>query len=95
LKKINTNLNLNLNIPQFNYGGKKSNKIQWPKLSDGRQKGKAKERPKDAQATRTKEGRELVLFMVGNYFTQHPFNVTRIQFMKYNNIRRSRTNIPC
>jgi hypothetical protein len=36
-------------------------------------KGKAKERPKDTQPTRTKEGRELVLFMVGNYFTLRPF----------------------
>jgi hypothetical protein len=57
--------------------------------------GKAKERPNNAQPKGTKEGRELVLLVVGSYFTQRPFNVTRMQIMKYNSIRRSRTKISC
>jgi len=95
LENAITNLNLSLNIPQFNYGGKKSNKNQWPKPSHGKQKGKAKERPKDVQPVGTKEGRELVLFVVGNYFTHRAFNVTHMQIMKLNNNRRFRTNISC
>jgi len=46
------------------------------KPSHGKQKGKATERPKDVQPVGTKEGRKLVLIVVGNYFTHHPFNVT-------------------
>jgi hypothetical protein len=95
LENAITNLDLNLNIPQFNYGGKKSNKNQWPKPSHGRQKGKAKERPKNVQLVGTKEGRKLVLIVVGNYLTHHPFNVTRMQIMKPNSNRRFRTNISC
>jgi hypothetical protein len=38
-------------------------------------KWKAKERPKDAQPIRTKEWRELVLLVVGRYFTHKPSNV--------------------
>jgi hypothetical protein len=41
-------------------------------------KGKAKERQKDAPLERTKEGRELVLLMVGYYFTHNPSNVVRM-----------------
>jgi hypothetical protein len=39
-------------------------------------KGKAKKEPKDALPTRSKEGRELIFLMVGNYFTHSPSNVT-------------------
>jgi hypothetical protein len=35
-------------------------------------KGKAKERPKDAQHVGTKEGRELVPLVVGSYLTHNP-----------------------
>jgi hypothetical protein len=49
--------------------GKKSNKNRWPKSSHGRQKRKAKKRPKDVQHVGTKERRKLVLFMVKSYFT--------------------------
>jgi hypothetical protein len=41
-------------------------------------KGKAQERQKDAPLERTKEGRELVLLMVGYYFTDNPSNVVRM-----------------
>ncbi len=43
--------------------------------------------------TRTKEGRELVLLVVGNYFTHSPFNVACMQIMRPNIIKKSRTNI--
>jgi hypothetical protein len=39
-------------------------------------KGKAKEKPKDAQPTKTKEGRELIPFVVRSYLTHRPSNVT-------------------
>jgi hypothetical protein len=58
-------------------------------------KGKAKEKPKDTQPARTKEGRELVPFVVGSYFTHNLFNIVYMQIMKSNNNRRSRTNISC
>jgi hypothetical protein len=48
---------------------KKSKKPQWSEPSHGRQKGKAKERPKDKQPVETKEGRELVPLVVGSYLT--------------------------
>jgi hypothetical protein len=38
-------------------------------------KGKARDRPKDTQPTRTKGGRELVPFMVGSYLTHNLSNV--------------------
>jgi hypothetical protein len=37
-------------------------------------KRKTKERPKDMEPTRTKKERELVLLMVGNYFTHNLYN---------------------
>jgi hypothetical protein len=40
-------------------------KNQWPKPSQGRQKGKAKERPKFAQPAGTKKGKGLVPLVVG------------------------------
>jgi hypothetical protein len=43
--------------------------------------------------TRTKEGRELVLLVVGNYFTHSSFNVACMQIMRPNSIKKSRTNI--
>jgi hypothetical protein len=38
-------------------------------------KGKVKTRPTDAQPTKTKEGKKLVLLMVGNYLTHSSSNV--------------------
>jgi hypothetical protein len=58
-------------------------------------KGKAKERPKDAQPARTKEGRKLFLLMVGNYLTHSLSNVAIMQIMRFNSIRMSRINISC
>jgi hypothetical protein len=58
-------------------------------------KGKAKERPKDTQPVRTKEGRELVPLVVGNYFTHNLSNVICMQIVKFNNNRRSRISIFC
>jgi hypothetical protein len=54
-------------------------------------KKKAKERPKDAQPTGIKEGRELVPFMVGCYLAHILSNVTGMQTMRSN--RRSKTSI--
>jgi len=45
-------------------------------------KGKAKERPKDAEPAGAKEGRELVPLMVRRYLIHHPFNVIHMQTMK-------------
>jgi hypothetical protein len=56
-------------------------------------KRKAKERLKDAQPVGTKEGRELVLLVVGGYFTHNPFNVADMQIVRFNNNRRSKTSI--
>jgi hypothetical protein len=58
--------------------GKKSNK------NDGQNhhiedKMDGQKRPKDAHPTWTKERRELVLVVVGNYFTHNPSNFTCIQ----------------
>jgi hypothetical protein len=47
--------------------------------------GKAKERPKDMQPTRTKERKELVPHVVRNYLTHNPSNVTYMQIMGFNN----------
>jgi len=58
-------------------------------------KWKAKERPKNAQPTRTKEGRKLVLFVVGRYFNHKPFNVVCMQIVGSNSNRRYKTNIYC
>ncbi len=58
-------------------------------------KGKAKERPKDVQPKRTKEGRELIPFVVRGYFTHNLSNVVCMQVMKSNHNRRYRTNISC
>jgi len=58
-------------------------------------KGKAKERPKDVKPTRTKEGRELVSFVIGNYFTHSLSNVTYMQIMRFNNNKRFRFSRQC
>jgi len=55
-------------------------------------KGKAKESPKDAQPTRTKEGRKLIPFVVGGYFTHSPSNVACMQIVKFNSNKRFRTS---
>jgi hypothetical protein len=56
-------------------------------------KGKAKERPKDAHSTWTKEGRELVPLMEGSYFNHNPSNATYMQIVRFNNNRRFRISI--
>jgi len=61
-------------------------KNQWLEPSHERQNG----RPKDAQPTRTKEGRKLVLLMVGRYFTHKPSIVVRS-----NSNRRYKISISC
>jgi len=61
--------------------------------SQGKQKGKAKERPKDDQLAKTKQKKELVPFMVGSYLTHGPYNVTCMQIVKFNSNGRSRTCI--
>jgi hypothetical protein len=58
--------------------------------SQGRQKGKAKERPKDAQLAGTKKRRNLV---VGTYLTHSPSHVACMQIMKSNNNERFRIHI--
>ncbi len=72
----------------------KSNKRSMAITSKWRQKRKAKERPKDAQPTRTKKGRELVPLVVGSYLTHGPSNVTNMQIMKSNNNGRSKKTSP-
>jgi hypothetical protein len=52
------------------------------KIITQKTKRKAKERSKDTELARTKEGRKLVLFMVGNYFTHNISNVTYMQIMR-------------
>jgi hypothetical protein len=56
-------------------------------------KGKTKERPKDMQPARTKEGRKLFPLGEGSYLTHNPSNVTCMQILRCNNNRRFRTNI--
>jgi hypothetical protein len=56
-------------------------------------KRKVKKRLKDAQPTRTKEGRELVPLVIGSYFTHNPSNVANKQIMKFNSNKRSKTSI--
>jgi hypothetical protein len=51
-------------------------------------KGKAK---KYTTHTRTKEGRKLIPFVVGNYLTHNPFHVACMQIVRFNSNRRSRT----
>jgi hypothetical protein len=72
-----------------------SQKKPMVKTITRKKKGKAKERPKNVQPVGTKEGRKLILLVVGSYFTHNPFNVTCMQIMKSNSNRRSRTNISC
>jgi hypothetical protein len=52
--------------------------------SQGKQKGKVKERSKDAQLVGTKKGKKLVFLVLGSYFTHRPFNVTCMQIVKFN-----------
>jgi len=56
-------------------------------------KGKARERPKDTQPTRTKEGKERVCFVVGSYFTTALLNVTCMQIVRFNNNKKYKTSI--
>jgi hypothetical protein len=42
-----------------------------------------------------KKGRELILLVVGSYFTHNPSNVTYMQIVISNSNGRSRTNITC
>jgi hypothetical protein len=71
----------------------------FPKNIDGRNhyKGDKKGRPKKGQKMHnlqeSKKGRELVLFIVGNYFTHNPSNVAYMQIVRSNSNGKSRTNI--
>jgi hypothetical protein len=59
------------------------------KTTKARQKGKAKERPKDIQPPKNqKKGREP-----GSYLTHNPFNVANMQIVRSNSNGRSRTSI--
>jgi hypothetical protein len=71
----------------------KSKKKQIAITITRKTKGKAKERPKDAEPIGTKEGRELVPLMVGSYFTHNPYNVTCMQIVRFNNNRRFKISI--
>jgi len=74
---------------------KNSRKKQMAKTITWKTKGKAKERPKDTQPAGTKEGRELVLLVVGNYLTHNLSNVIYMQIVRSNNNRRFRISISC
>jgi hypothetical protein len=74
---------------------KKFNKKLMVETITQKIKGKGKERPKDAQSTRTKEGRELIVFVVGIYFTHNLFNVACMQIVRSNSNKRYKTNISC
>jgi hypothetical protein len=56
-------------------------------------KGKAKERPTNAQTTGTEERRKLVLLVVGSYLTHSLSNVTYMQIVRSENNNKFRTNI--
>ncbi len=95
----NTNMDLKFVCLLFN-GSRKTktkNPIEdwWPEPSQRRQKGKAKERSKDAQLARTKKGGELVPLMIGSYLIHGPFDVVSMQIMGFNNSGRSRISITC
>jgi hypothetical protein len=62
-------------------------KDRWPEPSPRRKKGKAKERPKDAQPIGTKK-RETII-----YLTHIPSNVTYMQIVRFYNNGRSRTSM--
>jgi hypothetical protein len=53
----------------FKYHHKNPIKDRWPKPSQGKQKGKAKERPKNAHPTRTKKKISYRLSQIGQNFT--------------------------
>jgi hypothetical protein len=71
-------VNLNPDSQNSNsaYEGKINSRIkdQWPEPSQGRQKGKAKERPKDDQLTgnQKKKKKELLPLMAGSYPDPRP-----------------------
>jgi hypothetical protein len=51
----------------------------------GETKAKAKERPNDAQLTRTKnKGQALIPLVLENYLTHNPSNVTYMQIVRSN-----------
>jgi hypothetical protein len=79
----------------FSKENKNSIKDQWPEPSLGRQQGKPKARPKDAQPQGLKKGSELVFLVIGNYFTHSPFNVNCMQIMRFKNNGRPKTSIAC
>jgi hypothetical protein len=58
-------------------------------------KGRPKKGQKDVKPKGTKEGRELVPFMVESYFTHSPSNVICMQIVKFNSNKRFRTSIIC
>jgi hypothetical protein len=57
-------------------------------------KGKARERPKDTQPTRTKEGKERASMFRGRKLFHHSsFNVTCMQIVRFNSNKRYKTSI--
>jgi hypothetical protein len=61
----------------------------------GETKREGQRNAKGCTARKNQKRRELVPFVVGNYFTHSPFNVTYIQIMRYNSNGRSRISITC
>jgi hypothetical protein len=61
--------------------------------SQGRQKGKAKERSKDIDTKNQKKARKLIPLMVQSYLTHGPSNVANMQIVRFNSNGRSRTSI--
>jgi len=56
---------------------------------EGQKKAK-RHNPQDVE-----KGEELVLLVVGRYFTHRPFNVACMQIVKYNSNGRSKASITC
>jgi len=68
-------------------------KTPWPEPSHGQQKGRPKKGQEEAKLRGIEERKELVLLMVGNYFTHSPSKVTSMQIMSSNSNRMFRTSI--
>jgi hypothetical protein len=76
------------------HGKQKFNKNWWPEPSHRRQKGRPKKGRMMCRPGGTKEGRDLVLLVVGSYLTHSPSNVVCMQIVRSNRNSRSRTCSP-
>jgi hypothetical protein len=56
-------------------------------------KGQGQRKAKRCVTRKNQKGRKLIPLVVGSYFTHSLSNVTRMQIVKSNSNRRSRTNI--